>query len=110
MKLLLAVPRRDENIPRQLKGDIVGHHEVFTIREKQWNGKLNGELLTLMLAEGFEALVTADKNLQHQQNFNRYPIPVIVLNTYRITYEDIKPLVPKLLELLKQICPVVQLS
>lgn len=96
MKLLL-----DENIPRQLKRDIINHHEVFTVREKQWDGKLNGALLTLMLAEGFEALVTADKNLQHQQNFNRYPIPVLVLRTYRITYEDFKPLVPRLLELLK---------
>ncbi|MEO0332446.1 MAG: DUF5615 family PIN-like protein [Bacteroidota bacterium] len=100
MKLLL-----DENIPRQLKRDIVGNHEVFTIREKQWNGKLNGELLALMLAEGFEALVTADKNLQHQQNFDRYPIPVLVLNTHRITYEDLKPLVPKLLALLETDLP-----
>lgn len=100
MKLLL-----DENIPRQLKRDILDHHEAFTIREKRWNGKLNGELLKLMLAEGFEALVTADKNLQHQQNFNRYPIPVLVLNTYRITYDDLKPLVPKLLELLKTDLP-----
>ena len=105
MKLLLAVPRRDENVPRQLKRDIVDHHEVFTVREKRWNGKLNGALLTLMLTEGFEALVTADKNLQHQQNFNRYPIPVLVLHTYRITYEDFKPLVPKLLELLKTDLP-----
>ncbi|MEM9830084.1 MAG: DUF5615 family PIN-like protein [Bacteroidota bacterium] len=100
MKLLL-----DENIPRQLKRDILDHHEVFTIREMRWNGKLNGKLLTLMLAEEFEALVTADKNLQHQQNFNRYQIPVLVLNTYRITYEDLKPLVPKLLELLKTNLP-----
>ena len=99
MKLLL-----DENIPRQLKQDIVDHHE-FTVREKQWNGKLNGALLTLMLAEGFEALVTADKNLEHQQNFNKYPIPVLVLHTYRITYEDFKPLVSRLLELLETDLP-----
>lgn len=100
MKLLL-----DENIPRQLKRDIVDHHEVFTVREKRWNGKLNGALLTLMLAEGFEALVTADKNLQHQQNFNKYPIPVLVLHTYRITYKDFRPLVPRLLKPLKTDLP-----
>ena len=41
MRLLL-----DENVPRQLKQDITGH-EVYTIREKRWNGKLNGELLQL---------------------------------------------------------------
>ena len=100
MKLLL-----DENTPRQLKRDIASYHEVFTVREKQWDGKLNGELLKLMLAEKFEALITADKNLQHQQNFNKYPIPVLVLHTYRITYEDFKPLIPELLKLLESDLP-----
>ena len=100
MKLLL-----DENVPRQLKRDILDlggiPHEVYTVREKRWNGKLNGELLKLMLADQFEVLVTADKNLQHQQNFNTYPIPVIILHTYRITYEFLKPLIPRLHELLE---------
>ena len=99
MRLLL-----DENVPRQLKRDIIGH-EVFTVREKRWNGKKNGELLGLMLAEQFDALITADKNLQHQQNFERYPIPVVVLHTFRITYENIKPLVPRLNALLKTDLP-----
>jgi hypothetical protein len=62
MRLLL-----DENVPRQLKRDIIGH-EVFTVREKGWNGKKIGELLALLLAEQFDALITADKSLQHQQN------------------------------------------
>lgn len=87
----------DENVPRQLKQVITGH-EVYTIREKRWNGKLNGELLKLMLAEEFDVLITADKNLQHQQNFEKHPIPVLVLHTHRITYESLKPLIPKLLE------------
>lgn len=104
MKLLL-----DENVPRQLKKDITEfgdiQPEVFTVREKGWNGKLNGELLKLMLAEQFDVLVTSDKNLQHQQNFEKYPIPVIVLNTFRITYEYIKPLVPKLKKILKTDLP-----
>ena len=99
MKLLL-----DENVRRQLKRDIV-NHEVCTVREKGWNGKLNGELLKLMLADQFEALITADKNLQHQQNFNKYPIPVIVLHTYRITYEFLKALIPRLHELLETDLP-----
>ncbi|MEM9674829.1 MAG: hypothetical protein AAF992_19705 [Bacteroidota bacterium] len=109
MKLLLAVPRRDENVPRQLKRDILEisgtSHEVYTVREKGWNGKLNGELLKSMLDDQFEVLVTADKNLQHQQNFNQYPIPVVVLHTYRITYEYLSPLIPKLNELLKTDLP-----
>lgn len=70
MKLLL-----DENVPRQLKRDIIELsdilHEVYTVQEKGWNGKLNGELLGLMLTGQFDILITADKNLQHQQNFKK---------------------------------------
>ena len=63
MRLLL-----DENVPRQLKQVITGH-EVYTIGEKRWNGKLNGELLKLMLAEEFDALITADKNFTTPTKF-----------------------------------------
>lgn len=104
MKLLL-----DENVPRQLKRDIIElsdiPHEVYTVREKGWSGKLNGELLQLMLADQFDGLITADKNLQHQRNFEKYPIPVIVLNAYRITYEYFKSLIPKLKEVLRTDLP-----
>lgn len=33
-----------------------------------------------MLADGFQALLTFDKNLQHQQNFEKYTLTVFVLN------------------------------
>ena len=59
MQLLL-----DENLPKKLKGDFPAH-EVFTVRDKGWNGITNGELLRRMLDEGFDALLTFDKNLQH---------------------------------------------
>ncbi len=89
MRLLL-----DENVPRQLKRDIIGH-EVFTVRDKGWNGKLNGELLKLMLAEQFDALITADKNLQHQQNFAKYTIAVFVLTAPINQYKELTKLTPK---------------
>lgn len=73
MKLLL-----DENIPRKLKNHL-SEFEVYTVREMNWDGIKNGELLKLMISEGFNVLVTADKNLQNQQNFNKYPIPVLTL-------------------------------
>ncbi|WP_035563316.1 hypothetical protein [Hymenobacter sp. IS2118] len=74
MRLLL-----DENLPKGLKQDFPDH-EVFTVWDKGWNGIKNGELLKLMLADGFHALLTFDKNLQHQQNFERYVLTVFVLN------------------------------
>ena len=63
MKLLL-----DENLPKRLKADFPTH-EIYTEQEKEWNGIKNGELLRLMKEDHFDALLTFDKNLQHQQNF-----------------------------------------
>lgn len=60
MKLLL-----DENLPKKLKLDFP-EHEVYTVTDKSWNGIKNGELLKLLLQENFDALLTFDKNLQHQ--------------------------------------------
>lgn len=60
MKLLL-----DENLPKKLKSDFP-KHEVFTVRDMNWNGKKNGELMLLMLENTFDAFVTFDKNLQFQ--------------------------------------------
>ena len=61
MKLLL-----DENLPKRLKQDL-SIHEVFTVREMNWNGISNGLLLDLLIKNGFDTLLTFDKNLQHQQ-------------------------------------------
>ncbi len=90
MKLLL-----DENLPRKLKNNLA-NHEVFTVREMRWDGKENGELLRLMLAEGFEVFVSGDKNIPYQQNFQKYPIPVIVLDSLDNTYETIRLFGPKI--------------
>lgn len=79
MKLLL-----DENLPKRLKADF-SEHEIYTVRDKGWNGIQNGELLRLMEADGFQALLTFDKNLQHQQNFAKYTLAVFVLSALNNT-------------------------
>jgi len=80
MKLLL-----DENLPKRLKRDFP-EHKIYTVRDKKWNGKSNGELLKLMLADEFDVLITFDKNLRYQQNFKTYSIPVFVLNANDNSY------------------------
>ena len=94
MKLLL-----DENLPKRLKLNFA-EHEIYTVRDKGWDGKKNGELMQLMVAENFDALLTFDKNLQHQQNFKKYTVPVLVLNAQTNTYLTLKELVPKIKEIL----------
>ncbi|MDO8630669.1 MAG: hypothetical protein Q7R41_09250 [Phycisphaerales bacterium] len=60
MRLLL-----DECVPRplKLKRDLVGH-DVRHVVDMGWSSKRNGELLHLMVAGGFEALLTVDQNLR----------------------------------------------
>lgn len=87
MKLLL-----DENLPKRLKIDFP-EHEIFTVREKGWNSKKNGELLELMLADDFDVLLAFDQNLEHQQNFGKYPIAVFVLVAKNNTYQVLRELI-----------------
>lgn len=94
MRLLL-----DENLPKRLKQDFIGH-EVFTVGDKKWNGVKNGELLKLLLENSFDALLTFDKNLQHQQNFSKYTITVFVLIAKINQYAVLTKLTPKINEYL----------
>ena len=89
MRLLL-----DENLPKRLKLDFP-EHEIFTVRDKKWNGIKNGELLKLLLDNSFNALLTFDKNLQHQQNFLKYTITVFVLTGRINQYSELTKLTPK---------------
>jgi hypothetical protein len=88
MRLLL-----DENLPKRLKQDCP-QHEVYTVRDRQWNGIKNGDLLHLLLENGFDALLTFDKNLQHQQNFTRYTLTVFILVAPINQYETLTLLTP----------------
>ena len=45
-----------------------------------------------MMNEGFDALMTFDKNLQHQQNFGKYPITVFVLSAHINSYVEMTKL------------------
>ena len=65
MKILI-----DENLPKRLKAGFL-EHEIFTVSDMDWNSKKNGELLKLMIDEGFNVILTFDKNLQYQQNFKK---------------------------------------
>lgn len=94
MKLLL-----DENLPKRLKQDLL-EHEIYTAADKGWTGISNGRLLTLLVENQFDALLTFDKNLQYQQNFTKYTISVIVLNAPDNSYSTLKQLVEKLNKLL----------
>ncbi|HEX8499742.1 MAG TPA: DUF5615 family PIN-like protein [Pyrinomonadaceae bacterium] len=70
----------DQGTPVPLRNHLP-RHAVETAYERGWGGLKNGELLAHAEAEGFDALVTTDQNLRHQQNLQGRKIGVIVLMT-----------------------------
>lgn len=99
MRILL-----DEQLPRQLARQFVGH-EVRTVQQQSWSGLGNGELLRRAAAGAFEIFVTADQNLQFQQNLAGSLLGVIVLVARSNALEDLLPLVPAILEAIREARP-----
>ena len=64
MKILL-----DENIDVRFKNLFDATvHQVFTVKDMDWLGIKNGELLKLLEENHFDVLIAVDKNLPYQQN------------------------------------------
>ena len=93
----------DECLPRRLKRDLVGH-DARTVPEMGWASRRNGELLRLAERE-FDAFLTVDRKLQHQQKLSAFRIAVIVLVARSNSILDLQPLIPKVLEALPKAKP-----
>jgi hypothetical protein len=70
----------DQGTPVPLRTPL-SRHLVSTAYEQAWSNLANGALLDAAEAAGFEAFVTTDKNLRHQQNFAKRRIGALVLPT-----------------------------
>lgn len=85
MKVLI-----DEQLPTKLKFrfDNSGH-QVFTVRDMDWLGKKNGELIRLMRENDFSVLLTNDKNMYYQQNMSSLKISILNVNAKTNRYPDV---------------------
>ena len=72
----------DHNTPRLLRRHLVGH-DVDVAEERGWAALGNGELLDRAEDAGYEVVITADKNIPHQQNLGRRNLALIVLSANR---------------------------
>jgi hypothetical protein len=88
----------DECIDRRLAKEFVGY-EVKTVPQMGWAGIKNGQLLALAETE-FDVFITVDRNLSFQQNLPQFKIAVVVLHAFSNRLADLKPLAPKILEVL----------
>ncbi len=98
MRILL-----DESLPKALLTRLVGH-EAATVVDCGWSGVKNGKLLALA-ATRFDVFLTADQNLEFQQNLSTLPIAVLVLVVRNNRIESIDPLIPDLLLALESHAP-----
>src|SRR5260370_16846296 len=68
----------DQATPLPIRPYLKGH-EVRTAAQQGWDRLKNGELLVAAETEGFEVLLTTDKNMRYQQNLAGRKIAVVVL-------------------------------
>jgi hypothetical protein len=98
MKLLIG-----ESLPRDLKHHFPGH-AVSTVPECGWASKSNGALLAVAQGE-FDIFITADQNLEYQQNPERFDLAIIVLVARSNRLPDLLPLVPAVLDAISDAIP-----
>ena len=95
MKLLL-----DESVPKRLAASFPASFTLRTVQEMGWSGTGNGLLLSLAASEGFNALITVDRGVEHQQNLEALPIPVVIMLAARNRLTELQPLVPAVVDVL----------
>ena len=79
--------------------DALRGHEVETVVGLGWAGVTNGELLQRATGR-FDAFVTMDKQLEHQQAVRSLPFGIVLLLAPSNRMSDLQPLVPDLLRVL----------
>src|SRR6478672_3459976 len=93
MRILL-----DECVPRPLRNELADH-DVRTVRQMGWSGIQNGDLLR-QAEQAFDVFLTVDRNLEYQQNLTGTKIAVIVLVAKSNSYQDLRPLMPSVVQTL----------
>jgi hypothetical protein len=78
----------DEMLPAAVAELLSGHHDV-TAKAAGYQGLSNGDLICRAAGDGFEVLVTADRNLPAQQNVSADSLAVVLVRGSRMV--DIEP-------------------
>ena len=99
MRILL-----DEYVDERLRF-LFETHDCRSARHAGLAGLTNGELHSAAEAAGFEAIVTTDRKMRHQQNLADRSIAILVLAAPTNRLADITRLVPEALRALESIMP-----
>lgn len=80
-------------------------HEVRTVQQEGWKGLTNGQLLQKADEQGFDVFVTADHNIEFQQNLKNSSLAFTVLQAPSNDLDDLLPLVPAILAAIDSVRP-----
>jgi predicted nuclease of predicted toxin-antitoxin system len=94
----------DESLPVELADELPGCSAV-TVHNQGWLRLRNGVLLRAAVHAGFNVILTADSNLRHQQNLAKIGIAAVVVIHVRNRIEDLRPLIPQIVEAIGAIQP-----
>src|SRR5271170_5938766 len=92
----------DQATPVPIRSYLEGH-EVRTAAQQGWDTLKNGELLAAAEADGFDVLLTTDKNMPYQQNLAGRKIAVVVLGLQQ--WPSLRPQVGRVVEAIKAARP-----
>jgi len=93
----------DENLPHDLILELT-EHQVATVKGLGWSGVTNGELLR-RAARRFDAVVTMDRRLEHQQRARDLTFGIVVVRAKSNRMAHLLPLVPEILVALALLKP-----
>jgi len=94
----------DESLPVELADELPGC-DAATVHARGWLRLRNGVLLRAAVDAGFSVILTADSKLRHQQNLPKIGIAAVVVVHVRNRIEDLRPLIPRVVEALHRIQP-----
>lgn len=92
----------DNNVDHRY-AHLLPDHVVVHVREMGWESLRNGDLIAIAEQEGFDVLMTADKNLSYQQNLAGRRISIVTFRSLLVTYRHIAPLAPEVERILSDL-------
>lgn len=94
----------DEQLDQRLRALFDPEFQVETVRYRGWGGVADGQLLRLAAAE-YDAMVTMDRGIPHQQNVQGLSLGIVVLSAVSNRRADTAPLIAAVNEALRSVRP-----
>ena len=88
----------DEDLDYRLAQSFPTGFDVYSTQWMGWSGMSNGDLLRAAAADGFDVLITADRNMRYPQP--QPSMPVLVLEVGSTALRDLRQCIPQIARVL----------